>query len=183
VSYGRDISMMFTLRIQAIKIDCKGKAVGKPFNYQIGQLVIERMYNCCGMAVFTNLQTYLKNNEGIGSGTLMTFIGEILAYSQKYNAVCLTNRKRWTKMNALGNMGYTVQQEWQNKRTRTELFMASKDLSKSKEYFYTTFEYLTGAPKEIREDLSELLDDEVKELIEKKPETKKEIKKKAFKNV
>jgi hypothetical protein len=174
--FRRDYNFKVKVNCKAILIDEEGNE--KPdsnFTYNLGYSDIMRMHNCCGMAVVTNICSYLPERSGVACGTLITHICDIVLFANRYRASTITNRESHSNIGALEKMGYKKNLTWKNARTNYDLFQASKAFEDTVRQDYNTFAFLTGGPSEMREDL-ETIDPAVKGLIEKKSEVKKEKK-------
>jgi hypothetical protein len=175
--FGRDYR--FNIRV-SIKTRYKGRDGGEDFkdqlNFTIGSIGVERMYNCCGMAVITNLTSYVgRPDSKVGAGVLMTYLAEVLARSQKYMGVTLTNRIRSSKRDVLHRMGYKTVLEWHNIRSGQDLFQASKDMKASSVNDFNTFQFLVGKSKDtIQENAEKSGIDKVVDDLIKKPKPKQE---------
>jgi len=87
----------------------------------LGSIHVKRKTSCCGMATITML-----NTGGLPKvGTLLTAMAKIVSFTQRYNAINITNIAARSRMDVLERFNIVSNLNWINQRTRKELFLAS----------------------------------------------------------
>jgi hypothetical protein len=176
-SYGRDYNFKVAV---SCRVECE-EDPDRSYRTSLFTFALMRQYNCCGMAVLTNFNRYCRGIKGLGYLGVVTAM--ILAYSQKYRAVMLTNKDHKTGVKLLEKLGFKTSLEWVNLRTRTKLIQMTADLNEGMPLFKGFAEIVKGRDTIIERGLEKIpvveaeLDPEVKKaIIEYKTKIAKSIK-------
>ena len=177
---GRDHCYRLHTQVNVLVVETATGVVKHSYSYSIAEILVVRMTNCCGMAVLTDLGKYMVHVDKTYVGTMMTWMAEAVAYTQRYSSVAITNRMKDSNLDTLSDrMGYNIDLKWVNRRTNYELFLATKDLEAGMPSSFSTLQHLIGGKSAMFSDCQDInVDPEVAKLIEKKPKAIIEKKKK-----